>query len=110
MTKQENAEQASEGEPEGEKSFDLGPTQSGVMGGGASGPRDLRADEGDGKNDGDIDPDKAGRTEQTGGSGTGTQGSSNVGGQRAKGTGQHPAPPERAQEEIENYGSRRDDA
>jgi hypothetical protein len=96
-------------ESEGGTPLDLGPTDSGSIGSGASGPRDLgKNDRGD-TADADIDPSKAGQTEQTGTSGTGTQGSSNIAGQRDRGAAQHPESPERGQENIENYGSRRDD-
>ncbi len=103
------AESPTKAGAEAEESSDLGPTHSGVMGGGASGPRKLSTDGGREAGDGDIDSDKARRSEQTGGSGTGTQGSSNVAGQRDKGSAQHPPSPDRDHEDVENYGSRRDD-
>jgi hypothetical protein len=94
-----------------EESFDLGPTHSGAMGGGASGPRDVAdAPGGNDAADGEINAGKAGVTGQTGGSGTGTQGSSNVAAQLDKNMGQTKAPSDKGQEEIENYGSRREDA
>jgi hypothetical protein len=106
----EAEESKSEMEQQAEESFDLRAKQSGSMGGGASGPRDMpTGGRGQGETSADIDPAKAGETEQTGGWGTGTQGSSNVAGQQEQETGQAQAPADKGQEEIENYGSRRDD-
>ena len=71
------------------------------MGGGASGPRSVS--KGDRNSvEGHIDPSKAGKTEQTGGLCTGTQGSSNVAGSGGEGTsGQASAPLDKGEEEIE---------
>lgn len=100
MTKEEEDNRAEDSMTrKGEESFDLGPTHSGAMGGGASGPRDMSAAAGGQDNAaGDTEPGKAAGAGQTGGSGTGTQE-----------TGRATAPPDNGQEEIENYGSRRED-
>lgn len=89
------------------ESFD--PNAGGMMGGGASGPRDMPTG---GRDEGELeaaDADRAGSLEQTGGWGSGTQGSSNVAAQRDRETGQPEAPADKGREEIENYGSRRED-
>jgi hypothetical protein len=90
--------------------FDPQAKDGGSIGGGASGPRETpTAGRGEGEDDADIEPTKAAETEQTGGWGTGTQGSSNVSGQQAQASGgQSPPPENKGQEEIENYGSRRE--
>ena len=79
------------------------------MGGGASGPRDMpKGGSRRAEPSADIDPGRAGESEQTDGTGTGTQGSPNVAGQQAQ-TERSGAPQDKGQEEIENYGSRRED-
>lgn len=52
----------------------------------------------------DIDHEKAGQAEKTGGFGTGTPGSSNVAGQNEL----DDAREERGEEQVEEYGSRTD--
>ena len=106
----ETENKKSDTEKQAEDSVDLRAKQSGSMGGGASGPRDMpTGGRGQDETSPVIDPTKAGETEQTGGWGTGTQGSSNVAGQQDQETGQPQAPPDKGQEEIENYGSRSED-
>lgn len=97
-------------EKQAEDSVDLRAKQSGSMGGGASGPRDMpTGGRGQDETSTATDPTKAGDTEQNGGWGTGTQASSNAAGQQNQETGQPQAPPDKGQEEIENYGSRSED-
>lgn len=74
-------------EQQAEQSFDVRARNSGSMGGGASGPRDIPTD-GGGHDDTNADAHVAGQ----------------------QGTGQSRVSPDRGQEEIENYGSRREDA
>jgi len=91
-------------------SFDARAKDSGSMGGGASGPREMptggRAQQ---EADADTDPSRTAETEQTGGSGTGSNGSSNGSDHEARSSSQSQAPKDKGQEEIENYGSRRED-